>query len=126
LEELIGLAASGPKGTQMVYSIYQKALENIDALCAPYATVIDIQKDQLPAVDMVKDWKGNDWENAIRHIPDHPQFNANIRQLLHVGYKIAAEMGSEFTDALQENQAVIADHVTANLWERHIQPLFLT
>lgn len=125
LEELIGLAASGPKGTQIVYSIYKKALENIDALCAPYTTVIDIQKDQLPTVDMVKDWKGSDWENAIRHIPNHPQFDANIRQLLHVGYKIAAEMGSEFTDALQNHQAVIAEQVTANLWERHIQPLFL-
>jgi hypothetical protein len=44
---------------------------------------------------------------------------------LHVGYKIAAEMGDRFTAALREHSAVIAAGVTHNLYERHIRPLFL-
>ena len=125
LEELIGLAASGPKGTKIVLSIYEKALEKIDALCAPYTSVIDIQKEKLPSLTTAQNWKGSDWEHTIRHLPDHPQFNPNVRQLLHVAYKIAAEMGPAFTDVLQEHQGIIGENVTANLWERHIQPLFL-
>ena len=34
-------------------------------------------------------------------------------------------MGSRFTDALKTHEAIIAPLVTENLYERHIQPVFL-
>ena len=65
-----------------------------------------------------------------KNLPRHcgttsPDFNPNLRQLLHVGYKIAAEMGTRFTDALDKYEETIAANVTENIYERHIRPLFL-
>jgi hypothetical protein len=45
--------------------------------------------------------------------------------LLHVGFKIAAKMGPRYLNALEANEDVVAKNVTANLWERHIKPVFL-
>src|SRR5439155_13754374 len=42
LEELIGLAEAGNSGLALAKEIYTKALEHLDELCAPYASVIDI------------------------------------------------------------------------------------
>ena len=42
-----------------------------------------------------------------------------------MGYKIAAKLGSRYLDALTEHEASVARNVTANLFDRHIQPLFL-
>jgi len=41
-----------------------------------------------------------------------------------VGYKVAAQMGRRFTDALERFEEEIAKHVSANLFERHIRPVF--
>ena len=49
LEELIGLAEAGGEGLDLAKQVYAKAFENRDALCAPYATVIDIDYAKLPA-----------------------------------------------------------------------------
>ncbi|MFA5470369.1 MAG: hypothetical protein WC230_06665, partial [Bacteroidales bacterium] len=62
--------------------------------------------------------------NSLRHIPGNPDYNANFRQLIHVGYKIAAEYGKEYTDALKRNKAVVAEQVIANIYERHILRMF--
>jgi hypothetical protein len=48
-----------------------------------------------------------------------------LRQLLHVGFKVAAKMGSRYLDLLEANEAVIARNVTENLYNRHIAPVFL-
>ena len=48
-----------------------------------------------------------------------------MRQLLHVGYKIAASMGERYTDLLDSCEDSIARNVTANLYERHLVPLFI-
>jgi hypothetical protein len=45
--------------------------------------------------------------------------------LLHVGYKVAAKMGPRYLAMLQECEEPISRNVTQNLYERHIQPLFL-
>ena len=34
-------------------------------------------------------------------------------------------MGPRYLDALEANEAIVAKNVTANLWERHIKPVFL-
>jgi hypothetical protein len=42
-----------------------------------------------------------------------------------VGFKIAAQMGERYTDALKAHREIIAKNVTINLLDRHIKPLFL-
>jgi len=125
LEELIGLALAGGDGLAIAKDIYTQALSRLDELCGPYATVIDIDKTKLPDPDQVGRWDGAQFAAALRHDRRCPQYNPSFRQLLHVGYKVAAEMGPRFTEALDKYEAVIAENVTANLYERHIRPLFL-
>ena len=84
LEEIIGLAEAGGDGLELAKEIYTYSYEHVEELCAPYASVIDIDRSQLPDVETVKGWTGTQMANAIRHIPDHEEFNANVRQLLHV------------------------------------------
>jgi len=125
LEELIGLAMAGGDGLVIAKEIYTEALTRMDELCGPYATVIDIDQAKLPKVQEINSWDGRQFAAALRHDQACPQFNPNLRQLLHVGYKIAAEMGSRFTDALDKYEETIAANVTENIYERHIKPLFL-
>jgi hypothetical protein len=125
LEELIGLALAGGDGLAIAQDIYAKALSRLDELCGPYATVIDIDRARLPDPDQVRRWDGAQFAATLRHDRRCPQYNPSFRQLLHVGYKVAAEMGPRFTEALNKHEAIIAENVTANLYERHIRPLFL-
>jgi len=52
-------------------------------------------------------------------------YNSSLRQLLHVGFKVAAKMGQRYLGLLEANEAVIAKNVTENLYNRHIAPVFL-
>jgi hypothetical protein len=61
----------------------------------------------------------------VRHDRRNPLFNPHVRQLLHVGYKVAAKMGERYTRMLDACEESIARNVTVNLYERHIEPLFL-
>ena len=123
LEELIGLALAGSDGLAIAKDIYAEALARIDELCGPYATVIDIDRSKLPGPDEVARWDGERFAAALRHDQSCPQYDPNFRQLLHVAYKIAAELGPRFTEALEEHETTIAQQVTANIYERHIRPL---
>jgi len=125
LEELIGLAEAGGDGLALAKEIYAYAMDHIDELCAPYASVIDIDRTKLPSAAIVNGWTGPQLANALRHIPSHPEFNANIRQLLHVSFKIAAKAGTRYTDLLKSNEAIVAKQVTENIYERHMRPLFI-
>jgi hypothetical protein len=126
LEELIGLSISGDEGLAIAKEVYVQALDRFDELCSPYATVIDINTDNLPSAEVVRGWTGEQYSNALRHDQACSEFNSDFRQLLHVGYKVAAEMGETFTDALKVSSSIIAEQVTDNLFERHISPLFLS
>ena len=53
LEEVIGLAEAGGDGLALAKEIYAKAYEKREALCAPYAAVIDIDPPKLPSPDEV-------------------------------------------------------------------------
>lgn len=124
LEEIIGLAEAGGEGLDIAKRIYAGAYERFDELTAPYATVIDIDQGRLPAPSDVNSWSAAAFVDALRHVPDSPAYNQHLRQLLHVGFKVAAGLGSEFTDALQANRETIARNVTSNLLDRHLMPLF--
>ena len=125
LEELIGLAEAGGDGLALAREIYAYALEHVDELCAPYASVIDIDRTKLPTAQTVNSWTGPKLASALRHIPSHPDFNAHVRQLLHVSFKIAAKAGTRYTDLLKANEAIVAKQVTENIYNRHMVPLFI-
>lgn len=125
LEEVIGLAESGGGGLALAQEIYAKAYEKRDALCAPYAAVIDIDPAHLPAPEEVSGWTSEQFVAALRHDQANPAFNPSLRQLVHVGYKIAAQMGDRFLSMLDACEPAIARNVTENLYERHLKPLFL-
>ena len=125
LEELIGLAEAGGDGLSLAKEIYAYAFEHIDEFCAPYASVIDIDRMRLPNSEEVASWDGGHFASTIRHIPGDPRFNANVRQLLHVSFKVAAKSGNRFTDLLKSNAAIVGEQVTTNIFDRHLKPLFL-
>jgi hypothetical protein len=125
LEEIIGLAESGGEGLGLAREIYGKALEDIDALCAPYASVIDIDRSKLPAKEEVEGWTSAQFVGALRHDRRNPLYNPSLRQLLHVGYKVAAKMGDRYLRLLRENEEVVGRNVTENLYDRHLRPLFV-
>jgi len=124
LEEVIGLAISGEEGLLVANAIYARALERKEELCAPYADVIDIDDAQLPPPEVVAGWTGDKFANTLRHIPGHPDYNPNFRQLIHVGYKVAAEMGENYTGLLKKYANVVGGCVEENIYERHLKRLF--
>ncbi len=125
LEELIGLAEAGGAGLEAAKYIYARAYEQKEALCQPYASVIDINYAKLPSPETVDTWTSQQYASALRHDQTNPDFDANLRQLLHVGFKIAAKMGDKYLSLLEEFEPFIARNVTTNLFVRHIKPLFL-
>ena len=125
LEELIGLAMAGGEGLSIAKEVYARALPRFDELCGPYATVIDIDPAKLPTAQEVDKWDGQSFASALRHDQSCEQYNPSFRQLLHVAYKIAAQMGTRFSDALDKYEEVIAQNVTENIYERHIRPIFM-
>lgn len=125
LEELIGLAEAGGEGLALAKEIYAYALAHVDELCGPYASVIDIDRSRLPAAEVVSRWSGAQFANALRHIPGHPEFNAHVRQLLHVSFKLAAKAGARYTGLLKANETIVAKNVTENIFNRHMLPLFV-
>jgi hypothetical protein len=125
LEEIIGLAAADGGGLALAKEIYAGALEHIDELCAPYTAVLDIDRSRLPAAAAVQRWDSGQFVRAVRHDRKNPAYNPNARQLLHVGYKIAAGMGTRYLKALEHYENSVAANVTENLYERHVKPLFL-
>jgi tagaturonate epimerase len=125
LEEIIGLAAAGGGGLALAKEIYSAALAHIDELCAPYAAVLDIDRSRLPAAATVDRWDSGQFVSALRHDQKNPAYNPSARQLLHVGYKMAAKLGKRYLKALEQYKSSVAANVTENLYERHVKPLFL-
>ena len=125
LEEIIGLAEAGGDGLVIAKEVYAEAFAHAEELCKPYATVIDIDYAKLPTVETVNGWTSEQYTGALRHDQSNPAYNPSFRQLLHVGFKVAAKMGDKYLNALEANEAVVARNVTANLFDRHIKPIFL-
>jgi hypothetical protein len=125
LEELIGLAAAGGDGLAVAKEVYYAAYERIDELCKPYETVININRAKLPATQSMRSWGSDDYVSALRHDQANPKYNLHFRQLLHVGYKVAAEMGDRYLTMLDRSRETISKNVVENLYERHLIPIFL-
>jgi len=123
LEELIGLAEAGGEALALAKEIYCDALEHCAELCAPYATVIDIDLKKLPSKQAVAKWTSAQYCAALRHDPKCKEYNRHFRQLLHVGFKIAAKKGDRYLKMLEANEAIVGRNVTMNLYERHLKPL---
>jgi hypothetical protein len=125
LEEVIGLAEAGGEGLALVKDIYVAAFAHLDELCAPYAAVIDINPAKLPSTGTLLKWTPEQFIIAVRHDPENAAFNPHLRQLLHIGYKVAAQMGDRYLRALRQNESSVARNVTDNIYERHLKPLFI-
>ena len=125
LEELIGLAEAGGDGLEIAKEIYAYAIQHVDEFCAPYATVIDINKQKLPTAATVNGWTSQQFVSALRHDQKNPAYNPSFRQLLHVSFKVAAKMGDRYYAALKKHEAVVAKNVIENLFDRHMKPLLL-
>ena len=124
VEEVISLAEAGGEGLRAAKEIYSHSYGRFDELCGPYLQVISIDRTKLPSPADVASWPAETFAGALRHEPSHPGCNPNFRQLVHVGYKVAAEMGSRFTDLLRMHAGPVGRNVTNNIYYRHIVPLF--
>jgi hypothetical protein len=125
LEELIGLAEAGGDGLEIAREIYAYAIRHVDEFCAPYASVIDIDKAHLPGAAVVSGWSSQQYVSALRHDQKNPAYNPSFRQLLHVSFKVAAKFGDRYLKALKKHEEFVARNVTENLFERHMKPLLL-
>ena len=124
LEENIGLALADDQALELAKKIAISALGRMEELCGPYATVIDINPANLPTAEQIASWDGSQYARALRHNRQDPLYNPDFRQLVHVSYKIAAELAPEFYAALERNADVVAEQVKENILERHIARLF--
>lgn len=125
LEELIGLAESRGEGLQIAKTVYSRAYGRYQELAGPYSSVIDVSLARLPEPRDVDSWSAERFVSTLRHDQRNPYFNPDFRQLLHIGYKIAAEMGKEYLDALDRFEEAVSRNVAENLYTRHFVPLFL-
>jgi tagaturonate epimerase len=124
LEEVVGLAEAGAEGLEMAKEIYEIAFNRFDELKAPYQPVIDIDPARLPDPKAVAAWDAVKYTNTLRHVESSSDYNPHFRQLLHIAFKVAAEMGDRFLAAVKANETTVSRNVTENLWDRHIRPIF--
>lgn len=124
LEEVIGLALADAAGLGLAKRIYREALSRMDELAAPYATVIDIDRARLPDPDAVDAWDAQTFARTLRHDEAEPLYNPSFRQLVHVSFKVAAELKDEFIPALERSADVIGREIEANVCDRHVRRLF--
>ncbi len=125
LEEVIGLAASGGAGLRFARDLAAAAMKRFEELAQPYLAVISIDPGSLPAADELASWGAQEYVEALQHDPACPAYNPHFRQLIHISYPIAAEMGDKFTGLLERSREPIETRVTDNLLRRHVGPLFL-
>lgn len=124
LEEVIGLAESGGDALDFVKDIYASSLEKIKELCAPYADVIDIRVSSLPSRQDVLRWNSKKFAGTLRNNPGNPDYNPDMRQLIHVAYKLAALKMDDYFSLLETNKDIVAQCVYENIYNRHICRLF--
>jgi len=124
LEEVIGLA-SDTSTLPIAKKIYALAFDRFEELRKPYETVVEIEQSKLPAPSVVNAWTSEQYVAALKHDQGSKTLDKNFRQLVHIAFRIAAEMGDEFKNGLVQARESIEHNVTYNLYNRHIEPLFL-
>ena len=125
LEEVIGLAQGGGEGLEIAKKIYIQSMARYDELTGPYATVLDIDKSKLPSIEEVSKWDAVKFSESLIHNQKCTNYNPSFRQLIHVGYKIAVELGDTYMKALDSYRELIEKNVNYNIYERHLKLLFL-
>jgi len=120
LEEVIGLAEAGGAALEFVRELYAEALDHFDSLTAPYATVLDIDRNQLPSAAVARNWTSEQVVSMVEHDQENPSFNSSLRQFFHVAFKLAASEGDRFYKLLDANAGVINRRVHNNLFQKHI------
>jgi len=123
LEERAGVALADGDGLKLAKEVYALAYEKMDELTVPYASVIDIRLEKLPKPEVVNNWTAEQFGNAIVHNQSCKEYNPDLRQLIHVGYKIAAKKGDVYYKALEEFEETIGKQVFDNIFERHMKLL---
>lgn len=124
LEEVAGLAEAGGEALGMAQEIYARAQARAVELIKPYAPVVDIEIDCLPSVDEVRSWNSARYLEALVHDQSCPNYDPQFRQFIHVAFKVAAEIGAPYHQALDAHRAIVARRVKDNLLDKHIKPLF--
>ena len=124
LEEIIGLSLADPAALALAKKIYRTALARMDELTVPYATVIDVDKSKLPDPSVVDGWDAQTFAKTLRHDEAEPLYNPSFRQLMHVSFKVAAELSDEYIPALERSADVIGREIEANICDRHVGLLF--
>ncbi len=124
LEEVIGLARGGGDGLRIAKEVYLQAINRFDEFSAPYLSVLHLDPEKLPPVKDVLTWSSSHFANTLIHDQNCRDYNPNFRQLIHIAYKAAAEMGTEFMDALDYYRDPIEEQVYTNLIDRHLRRLF--
>lgn len=123
LEEIAGLAISDGEGLALAQEVYATAYKKMDELTAPYASVIDIKPEDLPLPEVVKGWTAEQFHKAVVHDQSCAEYNPSLRQLIHVGYKVAAQKGDVYYSALEKFKTNIEKQVFENIFERHVKRL---
>ena len=124
LEEVIGLARSGREGLSLAKEIYSRGFRRFEEMTAPYSSVLQIDPRKLPDPAEVITWNSSRFRETLTHDAGCSLYNADFRQLVHVSYKVAAELGNEFLDALDYYRTPVEEQVYHNLLEKHLKPLF--
>ncbi|HMB00300.1 MAG TPA: tagaturonate epimerase family protein [Spirochaetota bacterium] len=124
LAELCGLAESGDRGLQTARTVYYQAYKRLPELCKPYAAVMNIDINKLPSPETVEGWNSSAFSAALTHDQQNPAYNSDLRQLMHVAYKIAAEMGDEYRQQVKAHSELIGAKVTDNIYQKHLLPLY--
>lgn len=124
LEEIIGLALADAEALALAKRIYRSALERMDELTVPYASVIDVDRSALPTPETVDAWDADTFARTLRHDQSEKLYNPSFRQLMHVSFKVAAELSGEYRGALEKHIDVIGREIEANICDRHVRRLF--
>lgn len=125
LEEVIGLASVGGDGLAFAKALYRDAYARYDEMAKPYLLVIQIDRAKLPTPDAVDGYTKEQFVAALRHDQSCPGFDINLRQLVHISFKVAAEKGEAYLSLLKTHRSAVEACVTENILNRHIKPLFL-
>jgi hypothetical protein len=105
--------------------VYAEALAHREELCAPYATVIDIDPAKLPSADEVRGWTSEQYTSALRHVEAIRLTTPACGSCCTWDSRWPRRWDRATWTLLEANEAVIAKNVTENLYDRHIAPVFL-
>lgn len=125
LEEVIGLASVGGEGLAFAKALYREAYGRYDELAKPYLLVIQIDRAHLPHPDEVERYSADAFVQTLAHEQRCKRFNTDFRQLIHISFRVAAEMGERYLSLLKTHRTEVEACVSDNILKRHVEPLFL-